>query len=204
MARTGVARLGRPPRISDTRSHILKVAAGVFARNGFEAASMEEIAAAVGSSKAAIYHYFDSKRTIYDAIIVETMEEIADVLVQAIGAATSPEDKIAAYFDAHIRYQLRNLDAVSTIVQSASMAGRDVTVKEIELRARTEWMFGDILAAGVKDGSFRDLDIPMTQKALMSLVGWLSKWRPAAPDIDADRILTAYLDLVLPGLRAQV
>src|ERR1700749_2572949 len=117
MAQSGAARLGKPPRVTDTRGHILPAAAGVFARKGFDGASMEEIAAAVGSSKAAIYHYFDGKWTIYNAIIIEPLEAVVAALVEAIGEEPTAEGKIAAYFDTHIRFQQRWLDAITVLVQ---------------------------------------------------------------------------------------
>ncbi|WP_171100683.1 TetR/AcrR family transcriptional regulator [Ruegeria sp. HKCCD7255] len=64
----------------DKRSHILKSAARVFAREGFDRASMSQLARECGISKANIYHYYDSK----DAILFDMLETYLHQLRDAI------------------------------------------------------------------------------------------------------------------------
>jgi AcrR family transcriptional regulator len=177
------------------------MAAEIFARKGYEASSMDEIALAVGSSKAAIYHYFDSKLAIYDAIIIETLEGVVQMLLEAVGSAPTSEAKIVAYFQTHLRFQQRNLSETTIIIESVSYAGREVSKREIELRAKTEAIVGDILIAGIKNGSFRKLDVSVTQKALVSIIAWFPKWYPGTHGLDVDRVIAAFMDLVMQGMR---
>jgi mycofactocin system transcriptional regulator len=51
--------IGRPPRTN--REEIAAVALGLFERNGFEATTVEDIAAAVGVERRTIFRYFPSK-----------------------------------------------------------------------------------------------------------------------------------------------
>ena len=67
-------RQGRPPTIENARDRILDDAARLFARDGYDGTSLGELAASVGVTKAAIYHYFPNKKEIYEAIIVRTLE----------------------------------------------------------------------------------------------------------------------------------
>lgn len=63
-------RQGRPPTMENARERILDVAAELFARDGYEKASLGNLADSVGITKAAIYHYYPNKKEIYEAIIV--------------------------------------------------------------------------------------------------------------------------------------
>jgi AcrR family transcriptional regulator len=63
------------------REQILDVAAGCFARQSFPAASMNDIAAACGTSKARLYHYYDSK----DAILFDLLDRYTQRLLALIG-----------------------------------------------------------------------------------------------------------------------
>lgn len=66
-------RVGRPPGPSGAyqgqRDHLLQAAAAVFARGGFDAASMREVAEEAGLSVGALYHYFPSKEALMEGLI---------------------------------------------------------------------------------------------------------------------------------------
>jgi AcrR family transcriptional regulator len=67
------SRVGRPAGPSEgyeaQREHILRAAAEVFARSGFDAASMRDVADAAGLSVAGLYHYFRSKDAVMEGLI---------------------------------------------------------------------------------------------------------------------------------------
>ncbi len=65
------------------RDQILDVAAQCFARQSYAAASMNDIAAAGGTSKARLYHYYDSK----EAILFDLLDRYTQRLLALIGEA---------------------------------------------------------------------------------------------------------------------
>ncbi|WP_439589932.1 TetR/AcrR family transcriptional regulator [Hydrogenophaga sp.] len=65
------------------RDEILDVAAQCFARQSFPAASMNDIAAACGTSKARLYHYYESK----EAILYDLLDRYTQRLLALIGEA---------------------------------------------------------------------------------------------------------------------
>ena len=52
-----------------TREHLLEAAAVVFARNGFHGSSLDEVAAAAGFTKGAVYSNFKSKEDLFVAVL---------------------------------------------------------------------------------------------------------------------------------------
>ena len=68
----------------NTKEDILQASLRLFARAGFEATGMREIAAAVGIQPASVYKHFAGKQAILDAI-VERMDERYDLTAAAIG-----------------------------------------------------------------------------------------------------------------------
>ena len=60
---------GRRLAAADRREQILREAMRCFASNGFRGTTTREIAAAVGITEAALYRYFPSKQSLYDAIV---------------------------------------------------------------------------------------------------------------------------------------
>jgi AcrR family transcriptional regulator len=65
------------------RDEILDVAAQCFAERSYPAASMNDIAAACGTSKARLYHYYDSK----EAILLDLLDRYTQRLLAIIGQA---------------------------------------------------------------------------------------------------------------------
>ena len=69
------------------RQAILKAAAEVFREVGFERASMSEIRARIGGSKATLYNYFPSKEKLF----FEVMYQAKELELGAITAALNPD-----------------------------------------------------------------------------------------------------------------
>src|SRR3712207_8422209 len=93
-------RLGRPPidevASGERREQILHAADDLFGRRGYAAVSVGDVAAAVGVTKAAIYHHFPSKADLYAAVLCRVLGMIAAAIRQPAGARVPTADKIAA------------------------------------------------------------------------------------------------------------
>src|SRR5690348_10411597 len=61
-----------------TRSEILDAAWAIARRDGIAALSLREVADRVGIRAPSLYHYFASKRALYDAMYAQGMERFAD------------------------------------------------------------------------------------------------------------------------------
>ncbi|MEX2193746.1 MAG: TetR/AcrR family transcriptional regulator [Thermoleophilaceae bacterium] len=64
-------RLTRAEKKAETRASLLEAAAEVFARQGFQAASVDEVAEAAGFTKGAVYAHFESKEDLFLAVLDE-------------------------------------------------------------------------------------------------------------------------------------
>src|SRR3712207_4340005 len=67
---------------SAKRRQILEGARKVFLAQGFDGASMGEIAKVAGVSKGTLYVYFDSKESLFEALTTEEKQGLAEVLFQ--------------------------------------------------------------------------------------------------------------------------
>ena len=66
---------------------IIEVAGRVFRAKGFAAASMAEIAARLGGSKATLYHYFTSKESLFAAVMLDMGRKVADPIFNELEQA---------------------------------------------------------------------------------------------------------------------
>jgi len=95
-----------PPAISrhqektdTTRSRFLQAAEKIFARDGFDAAKLEEIAAEAGYTRGAFYANFDSKEDLFLALLEREISSRIAILRKHVSNYESPSDKLRAFRD---------------------------------------------------------------------------------------------------------
>ena len=164
------------------RRQILDAAADVFARRGFHAASMAEIARSFGMSAGHIYNWFDSKEAIIEALVerdvasftqfVTAARDEADprpaLLKQAEQRANELLDPARAALQVEILAEASRNPKIAAIVQRADAAFRDglaallgrplrLACKPPELAARIELLmslFEGLLVRAVRRPDF--------------------------------------------------
>jgi AcrR family transcriptional regulator len=77
----------REAHADDTRRALLAAARRVFARRGYKATSLDDIAERARLTKGALYHHFDSKAALLEAVYVEIEGELAARVVAAMTTA---------------------------------------------------------------------------------------------------------------------
>jgi AcrR family transcriptional regulator len=83
-------------RTEVTRRKLLDAAKLVFAKDGFEAARLEDISAGAGYTRGAFYANFKGKEDIFFALLEEWVRERIDSLTAALNQHKSPLAKLAA------------------------------------------------------------------------------------------------------------
>jgi AcrR family transcriptional regulator len=93
------------------RQQLLDVALRLFARQGFNATTMDDIAEAAGVTKPLLYQHFLSKRALY----LELVDTVADTMLEAIGkaaaAAVGPRQQVEGGFAAYFHLVVTHADA---------------------------------------------------------------------------------------------
>jgi TetR/AcrR family transcriptional regulator len=83
----GILALGSKAQV--TRAAILSAAEDQFAQRGYVATRLEDVAAAVGLKRAALFYHFRDKQSLYDAVIADAFGQLASALQEAF-AVPSP------------------------------------------------------------------------------------------------------------------
>lgn len=139
------------------RRQLLDAAVRVFARKGFHASRVGDIAEEAGVAHGLLYHYFDSK----DQVLDEIFRENWGVLLERI-AAVEENDEPAPQQLRHIsaivlRTWLHLPDVVRVVVQEFGRS-QELAERVVELRQPIE-AIGRVIQRGVERGEFRsDID----------------------------------------------
>ncbi|WP_132256153.1 TetR/AcrR family transcriptional regulator [Paucimonas lemoignei] len=194
-------RLGRPPASDNQQQRILDHAAKLFANTGYETTSINDVAAAMGVSKAAIYHYFPTKQDIYDAIILQTLQGLNEVVEREVAQEVEPAVKLRRFMTAHARYfEQHHTGFVVMLVGFGGMANAEFREEAMRLRDEYEGLLRQIVTEAVASKSFRKVDVGTTSRAVLSMLNWMVRWFKPGSGASAEQLAGEYFDLLAGGL----
>jgi AcrR family transcriptional regulator len=85
----GIVRLAARRR-HQTRAEIIRIAFELFAKSGYEAVSMDSVAAAAGISRATLFNYFPQKELILREIAAARVEKLKNILAEFGATGKTP------------------------------------------------------------------------------------------------------------------
>src|SRR4030042_1123088 len=140
--------------LKDIRDTIINAARSVFARYGFKKATMDEIAQAAHKGKSSLYHYFNSKEEVFQAVVFAEFRIMEKEINTAIDSTKDPLEKIKVY----IRTRMEALNRLANFYS----AFRDEYLEQYtfvkDFRSQIDQfeieMFKNLLKQGVKQDVF--------------------------------------------------
>ncbi len=108
-----------------TRAALITSARGLFADQGFQATSIDDIARAARVTKGAIYHHFTNKEDLFRCVYLELEAEVEHASATAASLGNSPIDGILrgtdAYLDAAMAADVQRI----TLIDAPAVLGPD-------------------------------------------------------------------------------
>jgi len=143
--------------ISKTRQKLVDVARQLFAKNGLENTTMNDIAVASGKGRRTLYTYFNSKEDVYYAVIEGELERLSDRMDEVASMKIKPQEKIIELIYTHLttikETVMRNGNLRAAFFRNIWMVEKvrkNFDEDEIEI-------FRKVYAEGKADGEF-DID----------------------------------------------
>jgi AcrR family transcriptional regulator len=103
----------------EKRQLIMLQAKELFARHGFAATSVADVAKACDLPVGSIYTYFTNKEEIVRAIVEEGWEELRGRLAHALGSASTPEEKLGLLINVFLPKLLADSDFIKILLSEA-------------------------------------------------------------------------------------
>lgn len=198
------------PRIVNEQEHaarrneILDVALRLVYTRGFEQMSIQDILNALGMSKGAFYHYFQSKSELLEALIERMMYEAEkDIIPKVQNPDRSALEKINDFFDSSVRWKTARKDLMMAIMRawySDDNAILRQKLTAIAIDRYSPWI-NQIIHQGVEEGVFETPYSDLLGEVVYHLVqglgeGMAARLLGAGPvlDVDFTRSVAAYTD----------
>lgn len=122
-------RLTREEQRAQTRQELLDAAAAVFARHGYHAASVDDVAEAAGFTKGAVYSNFESKEALFLALYTQHVDRAVDIAEHVLEAP--PEDRGDAVVAARDEMDLWSRDWHLLETEFLLYAARNDSMREL-------------------------------------------------------------------------
>jgi len=182
---------------------ILDIAGRRFARDGYHAAAMDEIARQAGVSKPMLYAYFESKEGLYLAYIERTGQELLERL-QRTFSERQAELRLHARVNEFFCFVEEHRDGWRVLFTEAS-ASRPVAEQVAELRGRIAGALRRMIersVAGPPDAALGPAGGEVLAHAIVGAGESLANWWLDHPEVPRERMTGYYAQVIRGSLAA--
>ena len=180
------------------RAQLIDVGRAVFARRGYDATSVEDIADHAKVSKPMIYEHFGGKEGLYAVVVDREMEYVVRRIAEAI-ATGSPRERVERAALAFLTYVKDHPDGFAVLAHGAPVAsatgGMSSLLNDVAERV------GDIFATAFKDAGYDAKTAPIYAHALIGMVTSVGQWWTEARKPGIDDVANHLSALAWMGLR---
>jgi len=184
----------------DRKAEIRKRAAGVFAEQGFDRASIRDVAKAAEMSLAGLYYYYRGKDEILFDIQNVAFSTLLDAHAEALAGVKDPEAKLARVIDAHLAFFAENIAEMKVMSRESEQLKGEFGERIGEFRRRYVRLLRGILDELGKNHVLRDVPTSVAVFVLFGMMNWMYTWYDAERDGSATDLGRAMTDIFLHGL----
>ena len=186
------------------REEILAAALARFAKGGYHATTMDDIARAAGLSKGALYWHFANKRELFLSLIQSLFRDFEREVV------SPPEGRSARARLEHIARVVQRADpgAEGQAELMAELMARVAHDEELRTAFRDEGKralkpITEAIEYGLKRGEFADLDPEAAALVLAAIGDGLLAHQLVRPDLDVNAVFHQGVELLIRGMEAR-
>jgi TetR/AcrR family transcriptional regulator, cholesterol catabolism regulator len=209
----------------DSRQEILRTAARLFQQRGYDATSMNDVAAALKLSKGGLYHHFQSKDEILYEIMNHAMEITQERVLNPVRSIADPEERLRTLIRLHIEVVLSPRDREITVMLHENHPLPPLLRKRINSRKKEYVHFLESLMAEVQEKVQERVQEKAQDKipskvqrevrqsagkvspraaafALLGMINWIYQWYKPEGELHAQSLIPQFTELIFGGIFA--
>jgi AcrR family transcriptional regulator len=157
-------------------AEIYRTAAQIILRKGYDATSVNDIANALGMTKAGLYHYINGKKELLFDIMNFGLWELDEEVATPAKAIRDPAARLRFIVDAHARLVTRGQGAITILVDEVTA----LTPAQQRKITQSKRKYFDFLRGTLDElkeaGKLQDVDTTAAAFSLLGMINWLSRW----------------------------
>ncbi len=175
-------------------------AARTFVERGFSATSVSDIAAALGVTKAGLYHHINSKEELLFDIVSLGMDWLDEDVVKPVKGLRDPEERLRQILTRHAVLTACN-EGWITILLDDIHALAPAQRRKIETRKRA---YVDLVRGTLEElkskGRLRDVDPTVAALGVLGMIIWLPRWVKPRRRLTCAQVADQIATLALNGI----
>lgn len=186
------------------RQEIIHAASHVFRERGFEAATLRDVALALGTDRASLYYYVGSKEELLQEIVREALGHDLEAAEAIRASRTTSTAKITALVESMVSSYTANYPHMNVYMEDLGRIARQDSEWSIDIIAgfrRYESIVHAILTKARNDGTLdSSCPVDLCALTLFGMVNWMHRWYRPNIDWTPQEIASTYVALFLDGL----
>ncbi|UAB89923.1 TetR family transcriptional regulator [Ruegeria sp. SCSIO 43209] len=184
-----------------TGPRIREAALGLFARHGYAAVSMRQIAGEVGVQAGALYNYTPDKQSLLFRLMRDHMQDLM-AAYDDLDRFDDPQDALRQFVGFHIRFHLQRPDEVFIAYMELRNLNPENFAEIEALRRRYEDSLEHILRNGQQSGQFSVSDTKIATLAVIAMLNGVITWYRSGGRLSLDEVEQVYWDMVRKAVTA--
>jgi AcrR family transcriptional regulator len=184
----------------NTRDQILQAAAMLFARQGYEACSMRDLAREVGLQPSSLYSHFASKQELLREIAFQCATAFQQAVWALADENLTPEKRLRRMLVAHTEVVIQLKGQARIFMEEWRNLEPADQIQYAQARDRYEQLFRRVIAEGIAKGHFAPIDEKLASLTLLSALNSISAWYRTDGGLTAEQLGQRMADLLLNGL----
>lgn len=182
---------------------LVDAAAGLFAERGYHATSIENLLAATGMTRGALYHYIDGKHDLLIAVQRELLDPLLERAREVVAESADPEAQLRALTREWVQHVESHRDHMVVFDAERRTVESDPRWADV-VAARNEFegLLAGIFARGEQAGLFAVEDRALAMLAFLGMVNHMPSWYSPGGRLSAAEVADRFCDVLLNGIRS--
>jgi AcrR family transcriptional regulator len=189
----------RAATYDDQRGQILAHAAALFARHGYTATTMNQVAAACGVTKPTLYHYFTDKQSLLLHIAAGHVERLEQLAREVHAQPLDPQARLRALIERFMQAYASAQHEHRVLTEDVRFLPEDERHRVVQAERRVVAGFAEAIVALRPDLQARQLHKPLTM-LLFGMMNWTFTWLRPDGALTYDALGEMIADLFCGGL----
>ncbi|HEX7317319.1 MAG TPA: TetR/AcrR family transcriptional regulator [Pyrinomonadaceae bacterium] len=181
-------------------AEVYRTAAQIILRKGYDATSVNDIANALGMTKAGLYHYINGKKELLFDIMNFGLWELDEEVATPARAIADPVARLRFIVGAHARLVTRGQGAITILVDEVTA----LTPAQQRKITKSKRKYFDFLRGTLDElkaaGKMQDVDTTAAAFSLLGMINWLSRWFQQGGALDEEQAADQIVRIALHGL----